>query len=57
MMYVLLKEKGIDVEYHELRDFFHAMVVAPHIGFVRKEEYPLIQRFIKKVFVTERQSI
>ena len=57
MMYVLLKEKGVDAEYHELRDFFHAMVIAPHIGFVRKEEYPLIQRFIKKVFVTERQSI
>ena len=51
MMYVLLKEKEVDVEYHELRDFFHAMVIAPQIGFVRREEYPLIQRFIKKVFM------
>lgn len=50
MMYVLLKEKGIDVEYHELCDFFHAMVVAPQIGFVRREEYPLILKFIKKIF-------
>ena len=51
MMYVLLKEKEVDVEYHELRDFFHAMVIAPQIGFVQREEYPLIQRFIKKVFM------
>ena len=50
MMYVLLKEKGVDAEYHELRDFFHAMVVAPQIGFVRREEYPLILKFIKKIF-------
>ena len=50
MMYVLLKEKNIDVEYHELRDFLHALVLAPQLRFVRREEHPLIQSFIKKVF-------
>ena len=52
MMYVLLKEQEIKVEYHELRDFLHAMVIHPHVGPVRREEYPLIQRFIKKVFAS-----
>lgn len=52
MMYVRLKEEGVDVEYHELRDFFHAMLTAPQYGFVRREEYPLIIRFINRVFGT-----
>ena len=50
MMYVRLKEEGCDVEYHELRDFFHAMLTAPQFPYVRKEEYPHILRFLKKVF-------
>ena len=50
MMYVLLKEQGGYVEYHELRDFFHAMLTSYKHGFVRREEYPLIINFINKVF-------
>lgn len=50
MMYVLLKEAGVDVEYHELRDFFHAMLTRTHVGFVRREEFPLIVRFVERVF-------
>ena len=50
MMFVRLKEAGVDVEYHELRDFFHAMLTKPNIGFVRREEYPHILRFIRRVF-------
>ena len=50
MMYVRLKEAGVDAEYHELFDFFHAMLTRPHVGFVRREEYPHIVRFIKRVF-------
>ena len=50
MMYVRLKEEGTDVEYHELRDFFHAMLTRPRFGYVRREEYPHIIRFINRVF-------
>ena len=53
MMYVRLKEEGVDVEYHELRDFFHAMLPQPRFGFVRREEYPHIIRFINRVFNAE----
>ena len=51
MMYVRLKEEGCDAEYHELRDFFHAMLTAPQFGYVRREEYPLILRFINRIFL------
>ena len=50
MMFVRLKEEGCDVEYHELKDFFHAMLTAPQFGFVRKEEYPLIISFLNRIF-------
>ena len=50
MMYVRLKEEGCDVEYHELRDFGHAMLTAFIYGFVRREEHPLVKEFIHKVF-------
>ena len=50
MMFVRLKEEGCDVEYHELRDFFHAMLTAPQFAYVRREEYPLIIRFIDRIF-------
>ena len=50
MMYVRLKEDGVDAEYHELRDFFHAMLTRPNVGFVRREEYPHIVRFLRRVF-------
>ena len=50
MMFVRLKEAGVDVEYHELKDFFHAMLTRPTVGFVRREEYPHILRFIRRVF-------
>jgi hypothetical protein len=53
MMYVRLREEGGYVEYHELRDFFHAMLTAPQFGFVRREEYPHIIRFINRVFQKE----
>ena len=44
------EEAGVDVEYHELKDFFHAMLTRPTVGFVRREEYPHILRFIRRVF-------
>ncbi len=50
MMYVRLKEEGCDVEYHELRDFFHAMLTAPQYRFVRKEEHTQVSAFINRVF-------
>ncbi len=50
MMYVLLKEKGTDVEYHELRDFGHAQLTDVKHGFVKREEHPLVKAFIKKIF-------
>ena len=50
MMFVRLKEAGVDVEYHELRDFLHAMLTRPNVGAVRREEYPHIIRFIRRVF-------
>lgn len=53
MMYMRLKEEGADVEYHELRDFFHAMLPQPRFRFVRREEYPHIIRFINRVFKAE----
>lgn len=53
MMYVRLKEEGSYVEYHELKDFFHAMLTNERFRFVRKEEYPHIIRFIQRVFAGE----
>ncbi len=53
MMYVKLRENGQDAEYHELRQFFHAMLPAPMFGFVRREEYPHVLRFIARVFGKE----
>ncbi len=50
MMYVRLKEEGCDVEYHELKDFFHAQLPSFKHGYVRREQYPLVKAFIKKVF-------
>ena len=50
MMYVRLKEEGCDVEYHELKDFFHAMLTAPQFRFVRKEEHTHVLAFIHRIF-------
>ena len=50
MMYVRLKEENCDVEYHELRDFFHAQVTNVKLRSTRKEEHPLILAFINRVF-------
>ena len=50
MVYVRLREDGVDAEYHELRDFFHAMLTRPNVRFVRREEYPHIVRFISRIF-------
>ena len=50
MMYVRLLEEGCDVEYHELKDFFHAMLPAHQWGFVRREMYPDIIKFINRVY-------
>ena len=50
MMYVRLKEEGCDVEYHELRDFFHAQMPNFKSRSTRKEQYPLILAFIRKVW-------
>ena len=49
-MYVLLSEQGRDVEYHELRDFGHAMLTSIRHGFVRREEHPLVMAFLKRIF-------
>ena len=56
MMYVRLREEGTDVEYHELREFFHAMMPAPKFRFVRKEEYPLILSFINRVMNKKEEN-
>lgn len=50
MTYVKLKEVNADVEYHELDGFFHAQVVSYMLGYVRRKEYPLIKKFLNKVF-------
>ncbi|MBQ5986501.1 MAG: alpha/beta hydrolase fold domain-containing protein [Clostridia bacterium] len=50
MMFVRLKEEGCDVEYHELKDFFHAMLTAPQYRFVRREEHTHVLAFIHRVF-------
>ena len=50
MMFVRLKEEGCDVEYHELRDFFHAMLTAPQFGFVRREEHTHVVAFLHRIF-------
>ena len=50
MMYVRLKEEGCDVEYHELKEFFHAEVVHPESFAVRRKEYPLILGFMNRIF-------
>ena len=49
MMYVRLKEEGCDVEYHELRDFFHAMLTAPQFPFVRREEHTHVTAFLHRI--------
>lgn len=46
MMFVRLKEAGVDVE----KAFFHAMLTRSNVGFVRREEYPHILRFIRRFF-------
>ena len=50
MMFVRLKEEGRDVEYHELRDFFHAMLTASQYRFVRREEHTHVLAFIRRIF-------
>ena len=50
MMYVRLKEEGCDVEYHELKDFFHAQLTNIKSGSVKREEHPFIKVFIKHIF-------
>ena len=50
MMYVRLKEENCNVEYHELKDFFHAQVTNVKLRSTRKEEHPLILAFINRVF-------
>ena len=53
-LYGKLKMLGNDVEYHELDHFSHAELVNPGHRYVRKEEYPLIQDFLNRLF--ERRS-
>ncbi len=50
MMYVRLKEEGCNVEYHEMRDFFHAQMTNVKSRSTRKEQYPLILSFIQKIW-------
>lgn len=50
MMYVRLKEEGCDVEYHELRDFFHAQMPNIKSRSTIKEQHPLILAFIHRVW-------
>ena len=49
-LYGKLKMLGNDVEYHELRYFSHAELVNAGHRYVRKEEYPLIMRFLNRLF-------
>ncbi|MCR4856372.1 MAG: alpha/beta hydrolase [Erysipelotrichaceae bacterium] len=49
-LYGKLKMLGNDVEYHELRYFSHAELVNTGHRYVRKEEYPLIRRFLDRLF-------
>ena len=56
MMYVRLKEEGCDVEYHELKDFFHAQLTDTVHGYVRREEHPLVRTFIDRVF-SEKEAL
>ena len=55
MMFVRLREEGCDVEYHELKDFFHAMLTAPQYRFVRKEEHAHVLAFIHRVFEDKKR--
>lgn len=50
MMYVRLKEEGCDVEYHELKDFFHAQMPNVKARSTRKKQHPLILAFIHRLW-------
>ncbi|MBR0473405.1 MAG: alpha/beta hydrolase [Erysipelotrichaceae bacterium] len=50
MMYVRLKEEGCDVEYHELKDFFHAQMTNVKSHSTKKKQYPLILAFIHRLW-------
>lgn len=50
MMYVRLKEEGCDVEYHELKDFFHAQMPNIKSHSTRKKQHPLILAFIHRLW-------
>lgn len=50
-LYGKLKMLGNDVEYHELRYYSHAELVNAGHRYVRKEEYPLVINFLKRILV------
>ena len=55
MMYVRLKEEGCDVEYHELKDFFHAQMPNIKSHSTLKEQHPLILSFIHRMWGTNEK--
>ena len=50
MMYVRLKEEGCDVEYHELKDFFHAQMTNIKARSTIKKQHPLMLAFIHRLW-------
>ena len=55
MMYVRLKGEGCDVEYHELKDFFHAQMPNIKSHSTLKEQHPLILSFIHRMWGTNEK--